>query len=103
MTSSPIFCVFNKRQAAQRPQSKLWFNWISIIKVNKEILFRSLPPQLESKAHLDQHAVNLVLRRFVHVGRVADHRAREERRGLCGEEDDDVCEGGDEGDAPDGS
>lgn len=42
-----------------------------------------------------------MVRRGVHVERVTDDDPREDRRGLGGEDDEDICEGGDEGDDPD--
>ena len=57
----------------------------------------------QSIFHLDHHTWSLVVRCGVHVGAVTDGGPWEDREGLGGEDDDDVCEGWDEGDDPDQS
>lgn len=53
--------------------------------------------------HLNDQTLSLVVRRVVKRGGETDDSPRGGRRRLDGEEDDDVCEAGDEGHAPDES
>jgi len=51
--------------------------------------------------HLDKHTLHLMLWCVIHKGRITEETLWEERAGLGGEDDDDICDGRDEGDAPD--
>lgn len=51
--------------------------------------------------HLDDQTLCLMVRCVVHKGGVTDYVLREDREGLDEEEDDDIWDGGDEGDSPD--